>query len=40
VKWISTPAFQANLKGVQGRGEGANNSEGARTVEEGGANGR
>jgi hypothetical protein len=31
VRWIFTVAFQANLGGAHGRGEGANDREGART---------
>jgi hypothetical protein len=32
MRWISTVALQANLQGKDGASEGANNSEGARTL--------
>jgi hypothetical protein len=32
VRWISTVILQANLRGADGAGEGANGNEGARTV--------
>jgi hypothetical protein len=35
VKWISTVVCQANLRGIHGGGEGANDSEGHAQVKEG-----